>query len=513
MVMATTSSLKLAPSTLRAGFLGLILFGLWGCKTAQEDVATDLAISAADQQKENEPWEIVVPLELRESDPRFITRSYELKVSRLVHLGLTRIDAKSGLPSAGAARSWKEIGDDAIDFELVESAKFADGSPLGAADVCATIEAFQSEEVASPHRAVIADIDDCKSLGEHHVLLHWSKNRASRLSDLEIPILKASEAKLPRGNELVGLGPFRLSSKQVGDWRLEPVDNGVDKKPQQGLVVRTIRDANARVMRFLAGHGDLGFNVVPASSLKALDVPDGLEFVSAAGMNTTYLLLQNDSGLFSKAACRKQLSLDIDRAKLILASGLEEAEPARSMLPPQHWIWENQKQPEPEAGEICRGDFVLLTSSDRARKLQAQILSQMLSRRGWSIKIRSFELALLLDRLDRGAFDAALLQLPDVTEPNVLKWFFDPGGVPFEGGEGRNRARYRSEKVGHWLREASESHDTAKRAALYREIAAQMQRDMPVVPLYHEPEFLLHSSRARRVLARSDGRWLGIIEK
>ena len=71
----------------------------------------------------------------------------------------------------------------------------------------------------------------------------------------------------------------------------------------------------------------------------------------------------------------------------------------------------------------------------------------MLSRRGWSIKIRSFELALLLDRLDGGAFDAALLQLPDVTEPNVLKWFFDPGGVPFEGGEGRNRARYRNDSL------------------------------------------------------------------
>jgi peptide/nickel transport system substrate-binding protein len=100
--------------------------------------------------------------------------------------------------------------------------------------------------------------------------------------------------------------------------------------------------------------------------------------------------------------------------------------------------------------------------------------------------------------------------MPELTEPNVLRWFFHPNAVPGEGGEGRNRARWRSPRAAELLDQASANPDRSARRALYGELAELMARDMPVVPLWHEDQVAVLSARARDFRISAEGRWLSL---
>ena len=82
--------------------------------------------------------------------------------------------------------------------------------------------------------------------------------------------------------------------------------------------------------------------------------------------------------------------------------------------------------------------------------------------------------------------------------------------MPGEGGEGRNRARYRSSEAGRLLDEASEVRDQVQRKALYARLAELMLKDLPVLPLWHEDQIAVVSERARGFELSAEGRWAAI---
>jgi peptide/nickel transport system substrate-binding protein len=132
----------------------------------------------------------------------------------------------------------------------------------------------------------------------------------------------------------------------------------------------------------------------------------------------------------------------------------------------------------------------------------------MLSDAGLATQVVPLDTGALFERLDRGDYQIAILQMPELTEPNVLRWFFHQGAVPGEGGVGKNRARYRSADTSALLDEAQAEPSHAKRATLYAQVAAMLQQDMPVVPLWHEDQVAVLSPRAAGFALSAEGRWL-----
>jgi peptide/nickel transport system substrate-binding protein len=140
----------------------------------------------------------------------------------------------------------------------------------------------------------------------------------------------------------------------------------------------------------------------------------------------------------------------------------------------------------------------------------ARAIAQMLGDAGVDVRVVTLDQGVMFARLDAGDFDLAMLQMPELTEPNVLSWFFHPRGVPGEGGQGKNRARYRSELAGRLLDAASEVEDRSVRRDLYRHLAWLMAADLPVIPLWHEDQVAVVSERARGFLPSAEGRWLSL---
>jgi peptide/nickel transport system substrate-binding protein len=134
----------------------------------------------------------------------------------------------------------------------------------------------------------------------------------------------------------------------------------------------------------------------------------------------------------------------------------------------------------------------------------------MLTEAGLPTTVMPLDLGVLLARLDAGDFQLAILQIPELTEPNVLSWFFHPRGVPGEGGLGRNRARYRSAEAASLLDRASTSSSRSERREAYRAFADLVLRDVPVAPLWHEDQIAVVSERARAFQPSAEGRWLAL---
>lgn len=460
------------------------------------------------------PIEVVIGTEVATLDPRFATRSLDVKVTRLVHAGLVGLDPSTLAPVPLVAESLEFSGERALDVTLRPGIVFHGGKPLTPADVCATLDAVRDPALGSPHRTIVASIGRCIQTGPRELRVELDAPRATLLTDLELPILRSDEAHSPPrpDGSLDGLGPFSVARALPGEVTLVPAQTGVLAKPRHAVVVRTVHDENARVERLLAGRSDVAPNSVSPTLLGALDGREGLEIVARRGANVTYLLFQNDRAPFDRVEVRRAAARAIDReliAKTLLAG---RAVPAASLLPPGHWAAAPDVVAEPfdsdSARRVLAGlpEMTLLTSTDRSRVTLARAVAQMLGDAGLVTTVVPLELGILFTRLDAGDFEMALLQIPELTEPNVLSWFFNPHGIPGEG-EGKNRARYRNPVAAKLFDDASRVVDEHRRQADYRAVLRQLALDLPVVPLFHEDQVAVVSRRAAGFFPSAEGRW------
>jgi peptide/nickel transport system substrate-binding protein len=464
------------------------------------------------------PLEVVVSTEVSTLDPRFATRSLDVKVSRLVHAGLVRLDPSTLEPLPFVAESLRFSATQTLEITLRAGIRFHGGQPLSPADVCATLSAVRDPELGSPHRSIVSSIGTCVATGPLSLRLELDTPRATVLTDLEIPILRADQAREPPGVDLSldGLGPFFVKAANPGEIELEPSDTNVVPKPRHAIVVRTVRDENARVQRLLAGRADVAPSSVSPTLLPALVGREGLEIVSRRGANVTYLLFQNDRAPYNRPEVRHAVARAVDRNLLARTLLAGRAAPAVSLLPPGHWAAEPSVVAEPfdpvAAHRVLEGlpSATLLTSTDRSRVTLARAVGQMLGDAGLSTTVVPIDLGVLFTRLDAGDFDMALLQLPELTEPNVLSWFFNPSAIPGEGGEGKNRARYRNPRARELFDDAARVVDRARREADYHALMRLMATDLPVVPLFHEDQVAVVSARAKGFLPSAEGHWVSL---
>ncbi|HVU06102.1 MAG TPA: ABC transporter substrate-binding protein [Polyangiaceae bacterium] len=461
--------------------------------------------------------EVVVSTEIATLDPRYATRALDVKVTRLVHAGLVGLAPDTLEPVPLVAETLVPAGPLALDVTLREHVTFHDGAPLRPEDVCETLRALADPALGSPHRSIVSSIASCEPTGPRTLAIRLAHPRATLLTDLEVPILRADQARRAPESDgaLDGLGPFRVVRAEPSAVYLEPAETFVLPKPKHAVVVRTVRDENARVQRLLAGRSDVAENAISPALLPALDGVSGLSVVSRPGANVTYLLFQNDHPPFDRAEVRRAVARAIDRELVRETLLAGRAEVARTLLPTGHWATPDVPL-EPFSPDAARAvlsglpPVTLLTSTERARVTIARAVAQMLSDAGLPAAVTPLDLGVLLSRLDAGRFDVALLQIPELTEPNVLSWFFHPRGIPGEGGEGKNRARFRDPAAAALLDAAGATTDREARRRYYAEFSALVARELPVVPLWHEDQVAVLSSRAAGFRPSAEGRFLSL---
>jgi peptide/nickel transport system substrate-binding protein len=451
-------------------------------------------------------------------DPRYVTDSVGMRATRLVHAGLVRLDPDTLAPVPYLARSWRWLDPLTLEVDLRDDVRFHSGAPLRPADVVATLLAFASPAVASRHATVVAAIAEAHTSGEHQVVVRLAQPHGTLLTDLELPILREDEAASPPAPDgtLDGLGPYRVGHVARGDLLLLPADGAGLPRPSHAVELRTIHDENARALRLEAGRADVVVNLVSPTLLPALAAQPRLEIASRPGSNLTYVVVEEEHGPLADPRVRQALSLAIDRATVCATLFAGRAQPASSLVAPAHWA-HTDTPPLPfdpaaaralltRAGAV-RARLTLLTSTERLRGDVARFVAQELGDVGVDVDVVTLELGTMIARLDGGEFDLAILQLPEMTEPNVLRRFLGGAFVPPRGA---NRGRVHDAELDALLEQGDRESDPAARRALYARVEARAREGMHWLPLWYEDQVVVTSPRARGFLPSAEGRWLGL---
>jgi peptide/nickel transport system substrate-binding protein len=268
-----------------------------------------------------------------------------------------------------------------------------------------------------------------------------------------------------------------------------------------------------------AGRADLVVNGFSPTLLPAFDHAPGLTVNTRRGANVTYLLARTDRGPLADVRVRRALATAIDRERVASTLLAGRAQAANTLLPPEHWAytaapaWPADRAAAraslAEAHPEGRLRVTLLTSTDRLRGTIARFLAQELKEVGADVEVVPLELGTLIGRLGAGDFELATLQLPELTEPNVLRVFLHSSSVPPNGA---NRGRVADPEVDRLLDAGESTLDVAARKAIYAALEARLRDQALLVPLWHEDQVAVVSERARGFRPSAEGRWLGLAE-
>ncbi len=472
------------------------------------------------------PIEVLVANDPETLDPRYVTDPVGMRATRLVHAGLVRLDPDTLAPRPYLARGWRWADPRTLVVDLREDVHFHSGAPLRAGDVVETLRAFASPKVASRHASVVDAIASAEADGEHAVIIRLARPHATLLTDLELPILRADEAASPPSPDgaLDGLGPYVVEGVARGEVRLVPAEGGALPRPARAVTLRTVHDENARALRLEAGRADVSLNLVSPALLPALTSPPQserfarLEVASRPGSNLTYVVLDEQRAPLDDPRVRRALSGAIDRAMLCMTLLAGHAQPAGGLIAPAHWAQagtpalpfdpaESRARFAQAAAEGARLHFTLLTSVERLRGDIARVIAQELADVGVEVQVVPLELGTMIARLNAGDFELAILQLPEMTEPNVLRRFLHSAFVPPAGA---NRGRVHDVVLDALLDEGDSVSDPDARRAIYSRLEARERETMHVVPLWYEDQVVVTSARARAFAPSAEGRWLSL---
>lgn len=465
------------------------------------------------------PIELLVANDAETLDPRYATDAVAIRATRLVHAGLARLDPVTLEPRPFAARAWRWLDATTLRVELRDDVRFHSGAALRSADVVATLRAFASPTVASRHARVVDAIDRAEPDGDGAVIVRLKRPHATLLTDLELPILRADQAEAPadpRG-ALDGIGPYVVTHVERGMIALAPA-GGVMPRPAHAVVVRTVHDENARALRLHAGRADVALNLVSPTLLPALE-GGGLAVTSRPGSNLTYLVVREGRGALASRELRRAISFAIDRELVTRTLLGGRAHAATGVIPPTHWAFSpgaDAPTHSPDRARALLRDLgtphvrlSLLTSTDRLRVGIARLVAQELAEVGIELEVIPLELGTLLSRLASGDFELAALQMPELTEPHLLRWFLHGDFAPPAGA---NRGRVADATLDALLDEGGRTTDLAARRRVYAAADARIREEMHVIPLWQEDQVAVTSARARAFVPSAEGRWLSIAE-
>jgi peptide/nickel transport system substrate-binding protein len=237
----------------------------------------------------------------------------------------------------------------------------------------------------------------------------------------------------------------------------------------------------------------------------------------------TYVVVQEERPHLGDARVRQALSAAIDRAGITRTLFDGRAHPAGDLVPSTHWAHSGAPALafDPGAARALLAAagagalrLTLLTSTERLRGDVARVIAQELRDVGVEADVVPLELGTLIARLNAGEFDLAILQLPEMTEPNVFRHFLHSSFVPPAGA---NRGRVRDPELDALLDEGDEGDGTSRprlseeaRRPIYARFEAHERQVMHVVPLWYEDQVAVTSDRARAFVPSAEGRWLSL---
>lgn len=488
-------------------------------------VALVLGSSCAprDRRTPDDTLVVVIEAAMTSADPRHAISSYDSKLSKLVHVGLTAVDTPSLEPRLELASRIDRLDDRTWEIELRADARFSDGQPVTAADVAYTYGSVLAADSDSMfHRGYAERFARVEAVAERVVRFHLHAPLATFLSDIDFGIISRSGR---------GAGPYVVRELTSTHAVLAVNPHYFGTAPKVPVVeIKFVRDASARLLMLVGGSADLIQNGVRLDLLDELTARPRVQLAAAPSVLLTYLMMNNADPLLRDARVRQAIALAIDRPAIVAAKFGGRAQLATGLLPPGHWAyaddavrWDRDlararalldeaglRDPD-GAGPAPRVRLVYKTSADAFRVTVARVLAAQLAEVGIEVEVRAFEFATFFADVKRGSFQLASMQTGEISEPDYYYNYFHSSRIPdARNPDGGNRWRYANPEVDRLAEAGRRELDRERRRAIYGELQRIVARDVPIVPLWHEDNVVLTNVDVQGYTITPNARLVGL---
>ena len=448
-------------------------------------------------------------------DPRFATDAVSSRINRLIYQSLIDFDERYSVIPALA--QWQQVSPSHYRFQLRDSARFHDGSPLTAMDIKATYDSILDPAINSPHRAGFDMIDTIQVVDNNTVEFMLNKPDLLFPGRLVIGIMPAAalNATHPFNQEPLGSGPFAFDGwPEEGTLHLKRLADG------HRFSFIAVENPTVRVLKLMRGEIDMLQNDIPSEMVTYLEKQAAIQVIKGRGSNFTYLGFNLEDAETGNLKLRQAIAYALDRDAIIRYVMGGAATPASALLPPDHWA--GIKLPlygyDPararlllkEAGytEGRRPLLVYKTSSDPFRIRLATIIQHQLTEIGIDVELRSYDWGTFYGDIKAGRFQMFSLSWVGIKTPDIFRYAFHSSAVPPEGS---NRGRY-SDSVTDALIEAAEAATTLEQQAEeYKKVQARLLDELPYVPLWYEDHIFAARKNVSGYTVARDGNYDGLM--
>jgi peptide/nickel transport system substrate-binding protein len=455
-------------------------------------------------------------------DPRVGTDAQSERIGELIFDSLLRRDEHYRLQPHLAER-WEVTDPLTYIFHLRRGVRFHDGRPLTARDVKWTFDSLLDGTVRSAKASTFRFVEQIETPDDWTVIFHLKEPYATlpwNLSGGAIGIVPAGSKEEVK-EKPIGSGPFRfVRLAQDREVVIERNDSYWGEKPKLRRVrFAVVPDTTTRVLELRKGSADLAINALTADMVEDIRREGLLEVEQSPGSIYSYLALNLEDPILKDVRVRRALAYAIDRRPVLHYLWRDQARPADSLLPPEHWAYQAggayEYDPErarkllDEAGysmkDGVRFHLTMKTSTEETTRLLAAVLQQQLREVGIALDIRSYEFATFYSDVVRGAFQLYSLRwIGGNQDPDIFEHVFHSASVPPKRA---NRGHYRNPRVDELIDDARREVDPERRRALYAEVQHVVSEDLPYINLWYLDNVLVHSRRVHGIHVLPSGNY------
>ena len=414
------------------------------------------------------------------------------------------------------AERWEIPDPQTYVFHLRQGVKFHDGQPLTSRDVKWTLDSLLTGKIRSSKAAAYSKVASVDAPDAATLVIRLKEPQASllwNLSDGAIGIVPYGSGE-SFNQHPIGSGPFRfVSAAQEKNVVIERnPDYWADKAKLERVEFKVIPDATTRALELRKHSADVAINSLTADTVLALRKDPGLEVMQAPGTIYAYMALNLRDPVLKDVRVRQAMAQAINVQPIIEYLFRGEAQPAYSILPPEHWAYDGDVKRYPydpakarqmldEAGydakDGVRFRITMKSSTDETTRLMAAVLQQQLREVGIALDIRTFEFATFFSDITKGAYQMYSMRwIGGNQDPDIFEYVFDSASFPPKRA---NRTFYSNPRVDELIREGRTTLDQEKRKAIYAEVQQIVAVDLPYINLWYLDNVLVHTRRVRGI--------------
>ena len=448
-------------------------------------------------------------------------------VGRIVFAGLCDklfdLDEKLNIvPQLATSYKWA-ADNKSLEIKLRSGVTFHDGEKFDAQAVKYNLERHKNMK-GSNRRGELAVVSSVDAVDASTVRINLAAPFAPLLATLTdrsgmMVSPKAAEAAGEKfGAKPVCSGPFRFVERIAQDRIvLERFPNYWNKGQIHfdRIVYQPIVDATVRLANLRSGQLDFIERLAPSDvpQLRSDSRFKVAKIVEIGYQGITINVGKSDMAqknpLGKDPRVREAFELSLDRDAIVKVAMEGEAQAGNQWVAPSNQYYgKSAKIPKrdlnrarqllKEAG-VPNPSFTLMTPTTSDAQRIAQIVQAMAREAGFDVKIQSTEFATSLNLADKGQFEAYVLAWSGRADPdgNLHTMLACKGPTNYAG--------YCKDDVEKLIDESRTSLDATRRAAAYDKIAQQVQKDRPIIYLYHRNWLWAHTNKLSGLRTVPDG--------